>query len=60
MTTRYGEDAVHSFVPLRPSGPKLATRALLLSFNRAQATVVIGLLTGNKNLGKTFICDGAE
>jgi hypothetical protein len=29
------------------SGPKLATRAQLLSFNRTQSRVVIGLLTGH-------------
>ena len=32
------------------SGPNLATRALLLSFNRTQSRVVIGLLTGHNNL----------
>jgi len=32
------------------SGPDLATRARLLSFNRAQSRVVIGLLTGHKTL----------
>ena len=32
------------------SGPNLATRAQLLSFNRTQSRVVIGLLTGRKTL----------
>ena len=32
------------------SGPNLATRAQLLSFNRAQSRVVLGLLTGHNNL----------
>jgi hypothetical protein len=32
------------------SGPDLATRALLLSFNRTQSRVVIGLLTGCNTL----------
>ena len=32
------------------SGPDLATRARLLSFNRTQSRVVIGLLTGHKTL----------
>jgi len=32
------------------SGPNLATRARLLSFNRTQARVVIGLLTGHSTL----------
>ena len=32
------------------SGPELATGARLLSFNRAQSRVVIGLLTGHKTL----------
>ena len=34
------------------SGPDLATRARLLSFNRTQSRVVIGLLTGHKTLRK--------
>ena len=32
------------------SGPDLATRAQLLSFNRTQSRVVIGLLTGHDTL----------
>jgi hypothetical protein len=32
------------------SGPDLATRARLLSFNRTQSRVVIGLLTGHNTL----------
>jgi len=32
------------------SGPNLATRAQLMSFNRTQSTVVIGLLTGHNTL----------
>jgi hypothetical protein len=32
------------------SGPKLATRARLLSFNRTQSRVVIGLLTGHNTV----------
>jgi hypothetical protein len=32
------------------SGPNLATRARLLSFNRTQSRVVIGLLTGHNTL----------
>jgi hypothetical protein len=32
------------------SGPDLATRAQLLSFNRTQSRVVIGLLTGHNTL----------
>jgi Fe2+ transport system protein FeoA len=32
------------------SGPKMATRARLLSFNRTQSSVVIGFLTGHNNL----------
>jgi Fe2+ transport system protein FeoA len=32
------------------SDPKLATRAQLLSFNRTQSRVVIGLLTGHNTL----------
>jgi hypothetical protein len=32
------------------SGPNLATRARLLSFNRTQTRVVIGLLTGHNTL----------
>ena len=32
------------------SDPNLATRARLLSFNRAQSMVVIGLLTGHNTL----------
>jgi hypothetical protein len=32
------------------SGPDLATRARLLSFNRAQSRIVIGLLTGHNTL----------
>jgi hypothetical protein len=32
------------------SGPNLAIRARLLSFNRTQSRVVIGLLTGHKSL----------
>ena len=35
------------------SGPDLATRARLLSFNRAQSRVVIGLVTGRKTIEKT-------
>jgi len=47
------------------SGPDLVTRARLLSFNRAQSRIVIGLLTGHKTvrqhlyvlgLGDTSIC----
>jgi len=34
------------------SGPDLATRARLLSFNRTQSRVVIGLLTGHNALRK--------
>jgi hypothetical protein len=34
------------------SGPKLATRARLLSFNRTQSRVVICLHTGRKTLGR--------
>jgi len=34
------------------SGPDLATRARLLSFNRTQSRVVIGLLTGHNTLRK--------
>jgi hypothetical protein len=34
------------------SGPNLARRARLLSFNRTQSRVVIGLLTGHNNLRK--------
>jgi hypothetical protein len=34
------------------SGPKLATRSRLLSFNRTQSRVVIGLLTGHNSLGR--------
>jgi len=32
------------------SGPDLAARARLLSFNRAQSRIVIGLLTGHKTV----------
>jgi len=32
------------------SGPDLAIRALLLSFNRTQSRVVVGLLTGHNTL----------
>jgi len=32
------------------SGPDLATRARLLSFNRTQSRIVIGLLTGHNTL----------
>jgi tartrate dehydratase beta subunit/fumarate hydratase class I family protein len=32
------------------SGPTLATRARLLSFNRTQSRVVIGLLTGHNTM----------
>jgi len=34
------------------SGPNLATRARLLSFNRTQSRDVIGLLTGHNTLRK--------
>jgi hypothetical protein len=34
----------------RISSPKLATRAWLLSFNRTQSRVIIGLLTGHNTL----------
>jgi len=34
------------------SGPDLATRARLLSFNRTQFRVVIGLLTGHNTLSR--------
>jgi hypothetical protein len=37
------------------SGPKLATRALLLSFHRTQSRVVIGLLTGHNILRRLYI-----
>jgi len=41
---------VHRQVPELISGPDLATRALLMSFNVAQFRVVIGLLTGHNTL----------
>ena len=43
------------------SGPNLATWARLLSFNRTQSRVVIGLLTGNNTLSRHLhimgLCD---
>jgi hypothetical protein len=37
------------------SGPDLATRAQLLSFNRTQSRVVIGLLTGHNTLRRHIL-----
>ena len=40
------------------SGPDLATRAQLLSFNRTQSRIVIGLLTGHNTLGRNLYIMG--
>ena len=40
------------------SGPDLATRARLLSFNRTQSRVVIGLLTGHNTLRRLLYIMG--
>jgi hypothetical protein len=43
------------------SGPDLATKAWLLSFNKTQSRVVIDLLTGHNTLRRhLYICNGAE
>jgi hypothetical protein len=40
------------------SGPKLATRARFLSFNRTQLRVVIGILTGHNSLKRHLYVTG--